>query len=153
MARLASLFLLAASCASPAPETVALPVEPPAEFAATGDRVLPFRSSLLQAPVAQGIDCVPVALHYTLPEYPDRDTTKVVAWHDHSPLHRHMWQLACSGRIDVEVRILPPRRSEDRKQLARDLESDVRRALESMRGGSADAPAPAAPAADTTPVG
>jgi 1-acyl-sn-glycerol-3-phosphate acyltransferase len=100
--------------------------------AGPGDRVLPFRSSLLQAPVAEGIPCVPVALYYTLPERPELDTTDIVAWHSHLPLHHHMWRLACSGRIDVEVRILPARSGEDRKVLAKALEEDVRGALDSM---------------------
>jgi len=121
--------------------------------AGPGDIVRKFRSSLLQAPVSLGVPCVPVALRYTLPEHPELDTREVIAWHDHSPLHVHMWTLACSGRIDVEVRILPAREGADRKVLAAALEEDVRVALNEMQGGAPDeAHATAATSADRTPV-
>ncbi len=124
--------------------------------AGPGDIVRPFRSPLLQAPAQLGVPCVPVAIRYTLPERPEADTREVVAWHDHSPLHVHMWELACSGRIDVEARILPPREDTDRKRLAAVLEADVRAALTAMQGGAspavADSDARETTSADQSPA-
>jgi len=119
-----------------------------------GTMVQPFRSALLQAPVTHGVPCVPIALHYTLPSRPDLDTTEVIAWHDHSPIHKHMWQLACSGRVDVEVRILPARTGTDRKTLAKALEQDVRNALDEMRGVATEGgePVPVTTSEDRSPV-
>ncbi len=97
--------------------------------AGPGDHVQPFKPSLLEAAVRAAVPCVPIALHYSLPEAPDIDTRDVVAWHDDSPLSSHARRLFRLGRIEATMRVLPERRGSDRKTLAAQLESDVRTAL------------------------
>jgi len=123
--------------------------------AGPGDMVQRYRTSLLQAPVSLGVPCVPIALRYTLPQRPDLDTREAVAWHSHAPLGKHLWQLARSGRIEAEVRILPARIGTERKALAAALERDVRSAVEEMWGvtpGAAGEPAPDATSEDRSPA-
>jgi 1-acyl-sn-glycerol-3-phosphate acyltransferase len=97
--------------------------------AGAGTEVRKFRSSLVAGAVAAGAPCVPVALHYTLPEDPDLDPSDAVAWTqgDFLPHARRLLRLR---RIDAEVTFLPPRTGTDRKRLARELEDDVRAVVE-----------------------
>ncbi|MBT8402501.1 MAG: 1-acyl-sn-glycerol-3-phosphate acyltransferase [Gemmatimonadetes bacterium] len=97
--------------------------------AGPGDHVRPFKPSLLEAAARTGVPCVPVALHYRLPQAPEADTRQVIAWHDSSPFPSHAWRMARLGRIEATLRVLPERHGADRKTLAAALEADVATAL------------------------
>ncbi len=96
--------------------------------AGDGTHVRPFKSALVQAAVAAGVPCVPVALRYELPAGLGLDAATAVAWID-GGFFGHLWRLLHVRRIDAKVSFLPPRTGTDRKALARALEGDVRAEL------------------------
>ena len=100
--------------------------------AGDGIRVRPFKSALVEAAVTSRAPCVPVAIRYTLPANPELSPSTTVAWID-GDFTRHLWRLMGTRRIEAGVTFLPPRTGSDRKELARQLEEDVRAALENPR--------------------
>jgi 1-acyl-sn-glycerol-3-phosphate acyltransferase len=94
----------------------------------TGVDVRRFRSPLVEAATTSGAPCMPVAIRYALPSNPELDPSRAVAWTDDG-LGAHIWRLMHVPRIDAHVAFLAPRTGTNRKELARQLEDDVRVAM------------------------
>jgi 1-acyl-sn-glycerol-3-phosphate acyltransferase len=108
-----------------------------------GTRVLPFRSSLLGAAIAAEADVVwvqPVAISYArLHGLPlGRGSRFRVAWYGDLDLAPHLWGVLKDGAIDVQISFGEPIRVDsaaDRKRIAREAETEVRRLhAAAMRG-------------------
>jgi 1-acyl-sn-glycerol-3-phosphate acyltransferase len=100
-----------------------------------GTHVLPFRSALLGAATASGVEAVwvqPVAITYSrLNGLPlGRSGRFRVAWYGEMNLAPHLWGVLKAGAIDVIITFGEPVRVDattDRKRLAREAEASVRR--------------------------
>lgn len=99
-----------------------------------GDRVLPFRSSLLNYPA---IESIPV--HYSVIQYktsegdPSADET-VCFYGARDPFHKHVFKLAGNKRIDCSlVYSQETIQASDRKALAQKLHDKVEKAASSLR--------------------
>jgi 1-acyl-sn-glycerol-3-phosphate acyltransferase len=97
--------------------------------AGRGEELRPFRSPLLEAAVRTGTPCVPASLRYALPCHPGLDPGEVVAWADAQGFVGHATRLLGLRGVEVQLRFGAPRRGDDRKLLARELEHDVRALL------------------------
>ncbi len=120
-----------------------------------GNRVLPFRSSLLSAAemtLGSGgngkdrfVPVQPVSVAYTmLHGIPmGRENRPLFAWYGDMELVSHLWEALKSGPIDVVVEFHPPVRLDqmrDRKALAQHCEAAVRQGLiRALRGAGRDA--------------
>lgn len=99
-----------------------------------GDRLLPFRSTLIEAANYAARDVVvrPVAINY------GRDAP-ALAWFQEPALGNARAVLGRPGHVCVEVHLLPPlHRSGDRKQLA----AEARAAIAAVLGFTGDEPSP-----------
>jgi len=90
-----------------------------------GTTVQPFFGGLLEVAVRKSIECLPVCLHY---EIPDRSLSpaSVVCWAGNTPLLSPAWQLLCLGRSEATVRwssTVPA--SGDRKELTARLHRET----------------------------
>jgi 1-acyl-sn-glycerol-3-phosphate acyltransferase len=92
-----------------------------------GNRVLPFKSALLDA-AASGVTVQPVSTAYTgihgIPM--GRENRPLFAWYGDMDLLPHLWEALKAGPLDVVVEFHPPLDLADRKELARAAESLVR---------------------------
>jgi 1-acyl-sn-glycerol-3-phosphate acyltransferase len=102
--------------------------------AGRGDRIRPFKSPLLEAAVATGTPCRPVAIGYRLPRNPDVDPASAIAWTD-GGFGAHLFRMLRLRGIDATVTFLPARTGDDRKVLAKRLEDDVRTIVEGAAAG------------------
>jgi lyso-ornithine lipid O-acyltransferase len=115
-----------------------------------GNRVLPFKSTLLAAAFGQSADGSPpgditvqtIAIAYTrLHGLPlGRALRPSVAWYGDMPATSHAWHVLGLGPLDVEIRIGPPQTAAklgNRKAMARTLQTaisdDVRLLLRGSR--------------------
>lgn len=85
-----------------------------------GTKLLPFKSSLLEAAARGGIPVHAAAIRYRPAE---------VAWWDETAFTDHFWRVVQLPRIDASVRFGGSVTSGDRKELARMLEAEVRRLM------------------------
>jgi len=97
-----------------------------------GEDVLPFRAALLEMPAKRN-----KPVHYAAIRYEKTDACPepehTVAWVDDTPFHKHAWRMIRTPRIDVSVTYgREPVAAADRRVLASDLESRVRRLLPSF---------------------
>lgn len=102
-----------------------------------GERVLPFRPSLLQPALEVGAPLVPVALRYRGRDPRLSVAEDVAYWRAEHTLAPHLWRLLGRSGVEVEVVCGEPLRvapETDRKQLAARLEGEVR-ALLTPAGG------------------
>ena len=92
-----------------------------------GDRVLPFRSALVQAAIDAAAPVVPVGLRWSSAD-PDVDPSEDIAyWKDHT-FAPHFWRFLGLRGIEVEVSFgaaRAPQAGADRKALAQDLHDCV----------------------------
>lgn len=110
-----------------------------------GNRILPFRSSLLGAAGADGngIPLVPALIGYWgrhgIPM--NRAARARYAWFGSMELPGHLWRVAKGGPFDVTVRFFPPLAApEGRKMATRQAEGLLRRALAGLLTGRERAP-------------
>lgn len=90
-----------------------------------GDRLLPFRSTLLAAvaPPPPGVEVRPVAIDYG-------PAATEISWHGQTGRDNVVRLLSRKGVLPVTLRLLPPLpASPDRKQLARDAHAAISAAL------------------------
>lgn len=99
-----------------------------------GDRVLPFRSSLLNYPASKSIP-----VHYSVIQYrtfegdPPADET-VCFYGARDPFHKHIFKLAANKKIECRVVYRDDSvQATDRKELAEKLHEKVERAASSLR--------------------
>lgn len=93
-----------------------------------GDRVLPFRSPLLDAAIRRGLPVQPAAIRYeTAPG--DPPAGEAVCWWGDAVMAPHLWRLLGLRGFTAAVRYRPARTGPDRKQLASELRDDVCEAL------------------------
>ena len=99
-----------------------------------GSRVLPFKSSLLQAVVDAGGSVQPVAIAYRTPA---GERARAVAYDDVSFL-RSVWRIAGAPGVVADLVALPPiaTRGRHRRDVAREAEAAIRAALASRASGS-----------------
>lgn len=99
-----------------------------------GDRVLPFRSSLLNYPASASIP-----VHYSVLQYKtsesDPPADETVCFYDaRDPFHKHVFKLA--GNKKIECRVVYSEKTikaTDRKELAQMLHENVEKAARSLR--------------------
>ncbi|HWY62758.1 MAG TPA: lysophospholipid acyltransferase family protein [Rhizomicrobium sp.] len=94
-----------------------------------GNRVLPFKSALLDAAASSGeVTVQPVSTAYTgihgIPM--GRENRPLFAWYGDMELVPHLWEALKAGPLDVVVEFHPPLALADRKELAKTAESLVR---------------------------
>jgi lyso-ornithine lipid O-acyltransferase len=103
-----------------------------------GINVLPFKSSFFAA--AGDAEIVPLTVAYCrtngLPM--TRRERPNFAWYGDVDLEPHLWGALKSGPIEVKLRFHPPLARGDRKQMARDAETTIRRSLGQMLHASSD---------------
>jgi lyso-ornithine lipid O-acyltransferase len=97
-----------------------------------GARVLPFKSAYFAAAKALGVAVQPVSIayagHRNLPM--TRRLRPLYAWYGDMGLPRHLWAALAHGPIEIQIVCHPPLSADsDRKKLAQDAESAVRRGL------------------------
>ncbi|NBC66244.1 MAG: hypothetical protein GVY07_11400 [Bacteroidetes bacterium] len=99
-----------------------------------GDRVLPFRSSLLNYPASASIPVYFSVIQYkTSEDDPSADET-VCFYGARDPFHKHVFKLAGNKKIDCHVVYSGETvRSSDRKDLAQKLQEKVENAASSLR--------------------
>lgn len=99
-----------------------------------GDRVLPFRSSLLNYPATESIPVTYSAIQYkTSKADPPADET-VCFYGARDPFHKHVFKLAGNKRIDCRVVYTDDCViASDRKELAENLHKKVESAAASLR--------------------
>jgi len=85
-----------------------------------GERVLPFKSALLESAARNGLPVHYAALRYQEPR---------AAWPDDRPFGEHAWQVLQLPRIDATVRFGGAVTAGDRKELAQKLWHEVSAAL------------------------
>jgi 1-acyl-sn-glycerol-3-phosphate acyltransferase len=89
-----------------------------------GESVLPFRSSLLQAAIANGLEMIPAAIHYRVapPTVVERD---IAFWAD-MKLPAHLWNLLGIGSFEALLAFGEPLSPDsDRKDACRRLHQAV----------------------------
>ena len=89
-----------------------------------GSRVLPFKSSLFEAPIKVGATVQPITIRYTevngMPV--DRWQKPLLAWYGDMDLFPHLWKALSLGTIKVELIFhepISPSDFKDRKELAK----------------------------------
>lgn len=99
-----------------------------------GDRVLPFRSSLLDFPASKSIPVYYSAIQYlTSGDDPPADET-VCFYGARDPFHKHVFKLSGNKRIECEVVYSEePVQTNDRKDLAEALHKNVEKLASSLR--------------------
>jgi 1-acyl-sn-glycerol-3-phosphate acyltransferase len=85
-----------------------------------GNRLLPFKSALLESAARNTLPVHYAALRYETPQ---------AAWPDDTPFGKHAWQLLQVARIDATVRFGGAVTARDRKELAEKLWNEVSTAL------------------------
>ena len=114
-----------------------------------GQKVLPFKSSLLEPAIAAHWPIVPAAVNYSVPS--GYSVVEEVCWWGDMTLSPHLFNLAGLPRIQAQVawgEPMPP--TNDRKILASALHHRVTQLHESLKS-STQLPPPAVPT-DLTPV-
>ena len=102
-----------------------------------GDRLLPFRSALLDAvaPAPPQVEVRPVAIDYGR-------AAREIGWHGESGKDNVLRVLGRKGTLPVTVHVLPPlERSEDRKLLAHQAHERIAATLAPSLAASSSAPA------------
>jgi lyso-ornithine lipid O-acyltransferase len=103
-----------------------------------GINVLPFKSSFFAA--AGNAEIVPLTVAYCgvngLPM--TRRERPTYAWYGGSDLEPHLWGALKSGPIEVKLRFHAPLARADRKHMAREAETTIRRSLGAMLHGTPD---------------
>lgn len=103
--------------------------------------VLPFMPSLLEAAARTGVPCHAVALGYDAPDFEDLPPAVTVCWYDRAAFVPHITRLMQIDGVVAHVRFVgEPVRSDDRKELARELRDRVAGAFRPVRqsaGGEA----------------
>jgi lyso-ornithine lipid O-acyltransferase len=103
-----------------------------------GINVLPFKSSFFAA--AGDAEIVPLTVAYCgvngLPM--TRRERPSYAWYGDSDLEPHLWGALKSGPLEVKLRFHAPLARADRKTMAREAETTIRRSLGAMLHGTAD---------------
>jgi lyso-ornithine lipid O-acyltransferase len=97
-----------------------------------GDDVLPFKAALLEVPAKRN-----KPVHYAAIRFEKTDACPepehTVAWVDDTPFHKHAWRMIRTPRIDACVTFgTETVAATDRRVLAAELESRVRRLLPAM---------------------
>lgn len=116
----------------------------------SGAEVGRFYPALLQWAAKAEVDCLGVALSYATPGTPGAPAWNACWWGEIGLL-RHYWRLLGMPVIEAKVSIAPkPRRSTNRRELARDLWNDVSLAFEPI---DQDPPPPNCPWPDVRPRG
>ena len=93
-----------------------------------GERLLPFRPSLLDYPASEGMPVHYATIHYrTAEEEGDRPADESVCFYGaRDPFQKHVLKLAKNRRIDCTIRFCSePVQSGDRKELAQKLHSGM----------------------------
>lgn len=83
-----------------------------------GSRVLPYRSTLLEAAIGAGVSITPAAIRYELEEGSVAD--EICYWRD-MVFGSHFWNLLGKRCITASLRIGSPHARQERKELARSL--------------------------------
>lgn len=93
-----------------------------------GDNILPFHAALFQPAVDTGASIQPLALRYL-----DRHglATKIAAYVGEISLIRSLWRIVSEHSLTVELHFVPavPSAGKDRRELARECEEAIARAL------------------------
>lgn len=99
-----------------------------------GDKVLPFRSSLLNYPASEGISVHYSAIQYRTSESdPSADET-VCFYGARDPFHKHVFKLAGNKRIECRIEYGEESiQASDRKELAKKLHERVEEAAFALR--------------------
>jgi lyso-ornithine lipid O-acyltransferase len=87
-----------------------------------GTQVLPFKSSYFGAVESMNVPVVPITIAYI-------GVPKFYAWYGDMDLLPHLWAVIRSGPIKVRVKIHPILAKADRKTMAREAETIIRRTL------------------------
>ena len=91
-----------------------------------GVEVHPFMPSLLEAAAKTGVPCHAVTLRYDAPDFEDLPPSVTVCWYDRAAFVPHITRLMRIRRVTAHVRFVgEPLRSDDRKELARELRERV----------------------------
>lgn len=91
-----------------------------------GKEILPFRPSLLEHAVSVGEGVHFSALRYETSKQ-DLPAYRSVCWWDDMPIHKHFYTLTCNKKIYADITFGNQKIcNEDRKILAKNLESEVR---------------------------
>ena len=133
-----------------------------------GNRVLPFKTSLLAAakpPRAIGEAVTDVVVQTLAIAYTHvhgvpmgRADRSLTGWYGDMEMGSHAWELLCAGPIDVTVKLgvpVPLEQFSDRKALARHSEAEIRNAVVGLvrNGGKPGAPVEAAAITDKLAAG
>jgi 1-acyl-sn-glycerol-3-phosphate acyltransferase len=106
-----------------------------------GLEVHPFMPSLLEAAARTGVPCHAVSLRYEAPDFEDLPPAVTVCWYDRAAFVPHITRLMRIEGVTAHVRFVgEPVRSDDRKELARELRERVAGAFRPVRqtaGGEA----------------
>lgn len=90
-----------------------------------GERVLPFRPSLLQHPASNELDVSYAAIRYETSER-DVPAYRSVSWWGKTELHKHLFMMGQNRRIDATIKFGENRiKHTDRKELAKELHQNV----------------------------
>ncbi len=97
-------------------------------YCGDGRSLLPFRGPLFAAPAELGVDCVPTAIHYDLPD---------VVWNDGSAISQHARRVFRAkarrgGPLRARLRFAAPLSGSDRKQLKAAVEAEVQSLFQPM---------------------
>ena len=87
-----------------------------------GTQVLPFKSSYFGAVEGLDIPVVPITISY-------QGTPKFYAWYGDMDLVPHLWAVIKAGPLKVRISFHPALANADRKTMAREAETVIRRAL------------------------
>jgi 1-acyl-sn-glycerol-3-phosphate acyltransferase len=99
-----------------------------------GDRVLPFRSPLLEMPASEGMPVWYSAIQYKTHPYDPPAEETVCFYGARDPFHKHLFKLACNRRIEATVIYGKEKvTAGDRKELAQRLHSKVEQASTRLR--------------------
>ncbi len=99
-----------------------------------GDKVLPFRSSLLDFPADNSIPVYYSAIQYTTGKTDPPAEMSVCFFGGRDPFHKHVMKLASNKRIDCTVTYAEhPVKTDDRKELARLLHKSVAELADTIR--------------------
>lgn len=110
----------------------------PEGTSSAGETVLPFRSSLFEAPVRTGFPVSCAGLRYRT-RSADPPAEAAVAWWGDMRFAGHFWRLLGLRRIDADLRFAPrPVAGSDRKGLALEAHAAIVRARALATGGSTE---------------
>lgn len=97
-----------------------------------GDKVLPFRPSLLQHPASNELDVSYAAIHYETSER-DIPAYRSVSWWGRAELHKHLFLMGQNRSIKAKISFGEERiKHTDRKELAMQLHRQVQGLFEPM---------------------